>query len=234
MVYYYTSNTVSPAAFIYVGKDKVENEELIRFGLEEDGTSAAMRTPPKTCGPDKLSSHPQFHVDNLSSAHVYLRMNEGDSWDGIPQSLLEDCAQLTKANSIEGNKKDNQTVIYTPWANLKKDGSMAVGQVGFKDPKKVRKVFVEQRQNPIVNRLNKTKVERFPDLRQEREDKLKELRNRDQSAKLERRKEEARVARERKEKAWQKDHAYDDLFTEENVAQSNNQDRDEDFLEDFM
>jgi len=36
-----------------------------------------------------------------------------------------------------GNKKDNVTVIYTPWSNLKKDGSMAVGQVGFKDPKKV-------------------------------------------------------------------------------------------------
>lgn len=25
MVYYHTSNTVSPAAFIYVGKDKVES-----------------------------------------------------------------------------------------------------------------------------------------------------------------------------------------------------------------
>lgn len=37
-----------------------------------------------------------------------------------------------------GNKKDNITVIYTPWSNLKKDGSMAAGQVGFKDQKKVR------------------------------------------------------------------------------------------------
>jgi hypothetical protein len=37
----------------------------------------------------------------------------------------------------KGNKKDNVTVIYTPWSNLKKDGSMAVGQVGFKDPRKV-------------------------------------------------------------------------------------------------
>jgi hypothetical protein len=44
----------------------------------------------------------QFHVDKLSSAHVYLRMNEEDSWDAIPPTLLEDCAQLTKANSIEG------------------------------------------------------------------------------------------------------------------------------------
>ena len=44
----------------------------------------------------------QFHVDKLSSAHVYLRMKEEDSWDAIPQALLEDCSQLTKANSIEG------------------------------------------------------------------------------------------------------------------------------------
>jgi hypothetical protein len=40
---------------------------------------------------------------------------------------------------IIGNKKDNVTVIYTPWSNLKKDGSMAVGQVGFKDQKKVHR-----------------------------------------------------------------------------------------------
>lgn len=40
-----------------------------------------------------------------------------------------------------GNKKDNVTVIYTPWSNLKKDGSMAVGQVGFKDFKKVGSTF---------------------------------------------------------------------------------------------
>lgn len=44
----------------------------------------------------------KFHVDNLSSAHVYLRLNEGDSWENIPRDLLIDCAQLTKANSIEG------------------------------------------------------------------------------------------------------------------------------------
>lgn len=45
---------------------------------------------------------PQFHVDNLSSAHVYVRLGEGDSWESIPDALLSDCAQLTKANSIEG------------------------------------------------------------------------------------------------------------------------------------
>lgn len=38
--------------------------------------------------------------------------------------------------SVTGNKKDNITVIYTPWSNLKKDGSMDVGQVSFHDQRK--------------------------------------------------------------------------------------------------
>lgn len=45
-----------------------------------------------------------FHVDKLSSAHVYLRMTEEMVWEDIPQTLLADCAQLVKANSIEGTK----------------------------------------------------------------------------------------------------------------------------------
>jgi hypothetical protein len=31
MVYYFTSDTVSPAGFIYVGKDKVESEKMDLF-----------------------------------------------------------------------------------------------------------------------------------------------------------------------------------------------------------
>ncbi len=42
------------------------------------------------------------------------------------------------------------------------------------------------------------------------------------------------MAKERKELAWQRDHAYDDMMSEENLAMSSNQDRDEDFLDDFM
>jgi hypothetical protein len=123
----------------------------------------------------------------LSSAHIYLRLREGDTWDTIPQELLTDLGQLTKANSIEGNKKDNVTIIYTPWSNLKKDGSMAVGQVSFKDPRKVKRYLVPQRENAIVNRLNKTRVEKTqPDLLQEKEDHLRELRKKDQAARQER------------------------------------------------
>ncbi|KAK4111203.1 coiled-coil domain-containing protein 25 [Canariomyces notabilis] len=211
MVYYFTSNVVDPPAFVYVGKDKFENEDLIKYGWEED-----------------------FHVDKLSSAHIYLRLREGETWDNIPEALLTDLAQLTKANSIEGNKKDNITVIYTPWSNLKKDGSMAVGQVSFKDQRKVKRILVAQRENAIINRLNKTKVEKYPDLKQEKDDRQRELRKRDQAAQLARKKEEARIAKERQEKKWQKEHAYDDLFSEENMAATSNQNRDENWEDDFM
>jgi hypothetical protein len=44
----------------------------------------------------------QFHADKLSSAHIYLRLREGETWDNIPEELVTDLAQLTKANSIEG------------------------------------------------------------------------------------------------------------------------------------
>ncbi|KAL5403174.1 hypothetical protein PMIN04_012871 [Paraphaeosphaeria minitans] len=213
MVYYFSSNTVSPAAFVYVGKDKVENEELIKFGWDEDVW---------------------FHVDNLSSAHIYVRLPDGQDWESIDQGLLVDCAQLTKANSIEGNKKDNITVIYTPWSNLKKDGSMAVGQVGFKDQRKVKRIHVEKRENPIVNRLNKTKIEKYPDLAMEKEARQKELRKKDRDAQQARKKEEARIMKDRKEQKYQKEHAYDDLFSEENMASTSNQDRSEDFLDDFF
>ena len=80
-----------------------------------------------------------FHVDKLSSAHVYLRLPESiPSWEAIPEALLVDCAQLVKANSIEGdsanpfpfpvsartrslpgNKRNDLTIIYTPGDNLK-------------------------------------------------------------------------------------------------------------------
>ncbi|GAM87768.1 hypothetical protein ANO11243_057960 [Dothideomycetidae sp. 11243] len=213
MVLYFTSNVVQPSAYIYMGRDKFENEDLIKFGWEEDVW---------------------FHVDNLSSAHVYVRLREGETWDSMEEGLLVDCAQLTKANSIDGNKKDNITVIYTPWSNLKKDGSMATGQVSFHDQKKVRRIHVEKRENAIVNRLNKTKVEKQPDLRQEKADRERELRKRDQKARQDRVKEEARIAKERREMKHQRDHAYDDWNDDEAVQASNNQDRDADFLDDFF
>jgi len=60
MVYYFET---SDGHLIYMGKDKFENEDLIKYGWEEDIW---------------------FHVDDLSSAHVYLRMKAGETWTTLP------------------------------------------------------------------------------------------------------------------------------------------------------
>lgn len=170
---------------------------------------------------------------------------------------------------------------------------MAVGQVSFHDDRKVslsqhalrfpplsspnceadyvhptlqvKRVLVHQRENAIINRLNKTKVEKHPDLKQEKDDRQKELRKKDQAV------QQARVcdnslvssspflrppvkcwyvsllilvlrqkkAAEKQKKEWeqikyQKDHAYDVWNDDEAMAQASNQNRDEDWEDDFM
>nr|ACU23064.1 unknown [Glycine max]ACU23070.1 unknown [Glycine max]ACU23076.1 unknown [Glycine max] len=148
MVFYFKARPEAGDFTIFMGLDKFENEELIKYGFPEDIW---------------------FHVDKMSSAHVYVRLHKGQTLDDLSEALLEDCAQFVKANSIQGNKVNNVDVVYTPWSNLKKTASMDVGQVGFHNSKMVRTVRVEKRINEIVNRLNKTKVERKPDLKGERE-----------------------------------------------------------------
>lgn len=73
MVFYFTSNVVQPSVTLFMGEEKHESknlethslqlsinlthvdEELIKWGWPEDVW---------------------FHVDKLSSAHVYLRLNK--------------------------------------------------------------------------------------------------------------------------------------------------------------
>ncbi|XP_077257574.1 coiled-coil domain-containing protein 25 [Temnothorax americanus] len=182
MVYYFTSEVVQPSITLFMGIDKHENEDLIKWGWPEDVW---------------------FHVDKYSSAHVYLRLRHGQTIDDIPSTVLEDAAQLVKANSIEGNKMNDIDVVYTMWSNLKKTQGMEVGQVGFHKDKDVRKIHVAKRVNTIVNRLNKTKrseqvnlcAEREQRDRNEREDKKKLLREQKEKEKAEekRRQEEAEI-----------------------------------------
>ena len=110
-----------------------------------------------------------WHVDALSSAHVYVRGFPGQTIDDITEETIRDCAQLVKENSIEGCKKASVVVIYTPWSNLRKDGSMAAGQVSFHTDKLVRKYVVMETDKETLRRLNKTMVERYPDLQKDRE-----------------------------------------------------------------
>jgi predicted ribosome quality control (RQC) complex YloA/Tae2 family protein len=84
MVFYFKSRCGQYT--LYMGRDKYENEDLIKYGLPEDVW---------------------FHVDDLSSAHVYLRMKPGQTLDDISDDLLLDCASLVKANSIAGCKVSN-------------------------------------------------------------------------------------------------------------------------------
>ena len=136
-----------------MGKDKYENEHLIRYGWPEDVW---------------------FHVDDLSSAHVYLRMKPDMTLDDLSDDLLTDCAALVKANSIQGCKKNNVYVVYTRWKNLKKTNDMVDGQVGFHRPENVRRVNVEKHSS-IVRQMEKTKEERFPDLALEQQEREREI-----------------------------------------------------------
>lgn len=67
MVYYFES---TDGHIIYMGKDKFENELLIQHGWPIDVW---------------------FHADDYSSAHVYLRLQEGETFDTISLSALQEC-----------------------------------------------------------------------------------------------------------------------------------------------
>ena len=127
---------------IYMGKDKYENEDLIKYGVPEDLW---------------------FHVDDLSSAHVYLRLRKDQRLEDVSEATIMECAQLVKANSIEGCKKGEVAVIYTRWRNLHKTAGMEIGQIGFHDRSKVKRLKVVK-DSSVVNRINKTKEERHPNL----------------------------------------------------------------------
>merc|ERR1712224_1041343 len=145
-----------------MGKDKHENEDLIKYGWPEDIW---------------------FHVDKHSSAHIYLRLPTGSvdmssatgdkeekkkamkdmlvaAMDSVPEKIVNEMCQLTKANSIEGCKLAECDIVYTPALNLKKEDRMDVGQVGFKEEcfrKLLRNV---PKDKEIVKALEKTREER--------------------------------------------------------------------------
>ena len=124
--------------------------------------------------PQGLPEDVWFHVDDLSSAHVYLRMKPGMTLDDISEDLLTDCSSLVKANSIAGCKKASVYVVYTRWKNLKKTSQMVDGQVGYHRPENVRRRSVEKN-TTIVRQIEKTRVERHPDLYAEQQAREKEI-----------------------------------------------------------
>lgn len=81
---------------------------------------------------------------------------------------MAECCQLVKHNSIQGCKAATVDIVYTMWGNLKKTGSMEVGQVGFHKQKDVRKVQAVAKENDALKRINKTQIEDHPDLEAQR------------------------------------------------------------------
>ena len=89
---------ISNGYLVYVGLDKYENEELIKFALPHDLW---------------------FHVDSESSAHVYLRLKEGDTLDSIPEEALEVIEAFEDAqNTYDPNAVSNEELTATSLASI--------------------------------------------------------------------------------------------------------------------
>lgn len=124
----------------YVGRDKHENEYLIKYGWPGDIW---------------------FHVDGLSSAHVYFRLKNVSIVDSIPIDDLPtesvyDMMQICKHNSISGCKLASVKMVYTPHSNLKKTFDMDSGTVTYHDNKRCRYGRCEK-DRIRVKELEKTK-----------------------------------------------------------------------------
>jgi len=214
MVYFF--KTLCGEYTIYMGKDKEENEELIKYGQPED------------CW---------FHVDDLSSAHVYLRLKPGMTLDDIPDDCITQCCSLVKANSIAGCKKASVYIVYTRWKNLKKTSDMVAGQVGYHRPENVRRKKIEKN-TTIVRQIEKSKQELYPDLANEQERRLKEI----QIQKKAHRKAEDKVNRliQVERARVKEERSYDRIMGEHNMTSNTdiNATEDsaaaEDFEDDFM
>lgn len=142
---------------VYMGKDSAENDALIEYGWRSDVW---------------------FHVDSLSSAHVYLRLPVetalcgcehrcGCLLEAVSEEIVDEMCQLVKANSISGVKMASVSVVYTPHSNLRKEANMKEGAVSFHSATHRRLKLVEK-DRELVKRLEKTRREAFPDLHRER------------------------------------------------------------------
>lgn len=100
---------------LFVGDDKFENDGLIKYSQRY---MKELKTPVYW-----------FHVDNFSSPHAYVRLNEGEKVP--PPKLVQVCSQIVKLGSIEGVKRPSTDIIYTLCTNLAKTKSLDVGTVTF-------------------------------------------------------------------------------------------------------
>ncbi|MEW5314728.1 MAG: hypothetical protein WDW38_006200 [Sanguina aurantia] len=108
---------------------------------------------------------PQFHVDDMSSAPAAARGGKAGRHPTRGLERLRTAGQAQLHPRMQVQQCDGGVHAL---GQLKKTGSMEVGQVGFHNNREVRKYKVEKRSTEIVNRMEKTKQERHPDLAEER------------------------------------------------------------------
>ncbi|XP_053794091.1 coiled-coil domain-containing protein 25, partial [Vidua chalybeata] len=191
---------------IYMGKDKHENEDLIKYGWPEDVW---------------------FHVDKLSSAHVYLRLQQVGSLGARALSHFIPFFPVF-SRFFPGCKLSSVTVVYTPWSNLRKTPDMDVGQIGFHRSKDVRSVTVERRAPEQLRRLERTRVERFPDLAAERQSRDRLERGR-QRRELRQQRREQRLEQRRKQE-MEELRSYSSLMKAENMSSNQDGNDSDDFM----
>lgn len=128
-----------------------------------------------------------------------MRRPIGESIDDVNPEVIAEMCQLVKNNSIEGSKASKVDIIYTEFSNLKKTQTMETGAVTFFDQKLVRKVKNVERDRDIVKRIEKTKVEKYPDLEQMRADRDLEEKNRRKKEAIDRAANEKQERKERED-----------------------------------
>jgi hypothetical protein len=158
-------------------------------------------------------------------------MAPGKGIADIPEEVLEDCMQLVKHNSIQGDKLQSVTVVYTPWTNLHKSASMDVGQVGFHDEGLAIKKTITKNAT-IFKALEKTRVQKVVDLAGQKEAREKADRMAEKKAKEKSRAEE-RERREAKQRADDMLH-YKDVLSESKMKSNKTNKTAKQMEEDFM
>jgi len=210
MIFFTSSNE---DYIIYMGTDKNENEHLIKYGWPEDWW---------------------FHVDKLSSAHVYVRCPRIMGFDQIPTEVVEEACQLVKHNSIKGTKLADTQVVYTPWDNLNKRGDMDIGTIGFHDEKRRHRVRVEK-DKKLIKRLEGSRTEKEVDYQKSREKRNRKERRKLKKAKNEQYAQEKK-AKKKAKKAKKQMHYEDGVF--DGIIQTSNRDMKamtvEDYEDNFM
>eukprot|EP01105_Mastigella_eilhardi_P006538 TRINITY_DN18078_c0_g1_i1.p1 TRINITY_DN18078_c0_g1~~TRINITY_DN18078_c0_g1_i1.p1 ORF type:complete len:219 (+),score=87.16 TRINITY_DN18078_c0_g1_i1:32-658(+) len=198
-------------AVVFMGVDKYENDDLLKYAFADDIW---------------------FHVDSVSSAHVYLRPPPGVTIDSIPEEVLEDCLQLVKENSIKGKKMSEVVIDYTRVGNLMKSQNMDTGQVGFLNDKAVKKTHV-RRDTTVVNRILKTRTERtVNEMRTDKEQHEEDTRLQKKQDRLRERKEQEEDLKRKKQQADIQ--AYTSLMKDDKMKTNQTDCTAEEYEEDFM